>query len=408
MNFINAIDFRAAIASLQSGSTRKRISRGNLATLSVPVPPLAEQERLVEKIDELLTKLEAGVAELRKTQAQLKLYRQSVLNAAVKGELTKVWREAHQAELEPASELLARILKERREKWEASQMAKKRAAGKTSTNDDWKMKYRQPEIPRNRELRELPRGWGWVTVEQLNPFDRPCAYGVLQPGGDFENGVLFVRVGDIGEGKIDASKLKRIDPQIARAYPRTRLLGKEVLITLVGAIGRTAVVPRSLAGANTARAVGVIPICENVSSDWAEIWFRNPEKVQEMTNLSHEVARKTLNLEDVRTALVALPSLSEQYMIVSETERLLSVADNIGRTIEQSLKQAERMRQSILKQAFEGRLVPQDQSDEPAGLLLERIKIERAKREVEKSAASKANRGPFKKKQTKRVEGAAA
>jgi type I restriction enzyme S subunit len=131
MYTLNSSIVRSVVASLQSGSTRKRISRGNFAQIKLPIPPLAEQYRIVAKIEELFTQLDAGVELLKKVKAKLKRYRQTVLKAAVEGNLTKEWRTAHQGELEPASVLLERILKQRRQKWEAEQFAKMQAQGKT-------------------------------------------------------------------------------------------------------------------------------------------------------------------------------------------------------------------------------------------------------------------------------------
>jgi hypothetical protein len=90
-----------------------------------------------------------------------------VLKAAVEGKLTKDWREAHQGELEPASVLLERILKERREKWEAEQLAQMKAKGKTTKDNSWKLKYKEPVAPDTSDLLELPEGWIWATVEQV-------------------------------------------------------------------------------------------------------------------------------------------------------------------------------------------------------------------------------------------------
>jgi type I restriction enzyme S subunit len=180
----------------------------------------------------------------------------------------------------------------------------------------------------------------------------------LQPGDDLSEGVLFVRVGDINDGRIDHTGLKVIAPAIAEAYPRTKLVGGEVLITLVGAIGRTAVVPASLAGANVARAVGVLPLADLIDPHWVEIWFRNPRKIVEMTAKSHEVARKTLNLEDVRFATVAIPSLTEQQQIVAEVERRLSIADEAEAQVNTDLERAGRLRQAILAKAYKGTRSP--------------------------------------------------
>ena len=187
----------------------------------------------------------------------------------------------------------------------------------------------------------------------------------------------FVRVGDIDCGRVRLGALKRIDARIAEQYPRTRLRGGELLLTIVGTIGRVAVVPASLAGANTARAVAVVPLVEDVSAEWAAVWFRNPGKVREMTAKAHEVARKTLNLEDVREASIALPPVPEQQRILAEVERRLSAVEEVESMLEVNLKRSDRLRQAILKQAFEGKLVRQDPTDEPALVTLDRIRLER-------------------------------
>jgi type I restriction enzyme S subunit len=153
--------------------------------------------------------------------------------------------------------------------------------------------------------------------------------------------------------------LKRIAPAIAAEYSRTQLSGGELLITLVGAIGRTAVAPPELFGANTARAVGVIPLSGPVNAAWVELWFRSPSKQIEMVGKAHEVARKTLNLEDVRAAGVAVPPRAEQDEIVARVEALVG-ASELGAGI--SDRDAQALRQAILKAAFEGRLVPQDRT----------------------------------------------
>jgi len=342
--FVNANPFRSAISGLQAGSTRKRISRGNLATIPLPVPPLPEQRRIVAEIEKQFTRLEAGVAALRRVQANLKRYRAAVLKAACEGRLVPAEAERLNAEgaglkdFESGEQLLKRILNYRRQNWQG------------------RGKYKEPVTPDTTKLPHLPKGWAWATTQQLNLSNRPCAYGVLQPGDDIPDGVLFVRVGDINNGNVDLSNLKRISPTIAAKYPRTKLHGGELAITLVGAIGRTAIIPESLAGGNTARAVGIIPLTKEVNAHWVEIWFRNPAKTAEMDSKSHEVARKTLNLEDVRVASIALPPLAEQTRIVAEVERRLSVVEELEAVVSANLQRATRLRQSILQKAFTGEL----------------------------------------------------
>ncbi|MBD0373707.1 MAG: restriction endonuclease subunit S [Pyrinomonadaceae bacterium] len=372
------------VLSFSSGTTFPEISGKNCGLIPFPLAPLSEQRRIVAEIEKQFARLDEGIAALKRMEEDLQLYRASVLKAACEGRIVPT--EAALARTEggeyaPASVLLQRILKQRRAQWEREQLARMKALGKRPKDDKWKEKYDEPEEPNTSNLARLPEGWTWATVEQLNDALRPCAYGVLQPGPDVENGVLLIRVGDIGYGKIQRRNLKRISPDIAAAYPRTNLRGGEVLISLVGAIGRTAVVPPDLAGANTARAVGVIPLSKGINPFWVELWFRNPRKIAEMTSLSHEVARKTLNLEDVRVASVGLPPVTEQKRIVAEVERRLRVIEEMEATVAINLARAEELRRSILQRAFAGRLVPQDHSDEPASQLLERIADERWRKE---------------------------
>jgi type I restriction enzyme, S subunit len=319
------------------GVGRANLSLTNIGEFAVPLVSLDQQKQIVAEIEKQFSRLDEAVANLRRVKANLKRYRAAVLKAAVEGKLTEVWRKQH-PNIEPASKLLECILAERRAKWKGTRQ------------------YNEPSEPDTGGRSSLPKGWASATVAQLTPADRPCAYGVLQPGEHVALGIPLVRVGDINDGVVNQSELKRIAPKIAARYPRTKLRGGEVVISLVGAIGRTAVIPKTLLGANTARAVGVIPLTSRVSAPWIEIWFRNPAKIAEMTAKSHEVARKTLNLEDVRDASVALPSAEEQNEIVAEVERRLSVIGELEIAIEANLTRAERLRQSILHEAFTGRL----------------------------------------------------
>lgn len=315
------------------GTAQKGVYLKTLGQTPIQVAPLDQQKRIVAEIEKQFSRLDEAVANLKRVKANLKRYKAAVLKAAVEGRLVET--EAERARrYETGAQLLQRILETRRRQWQG------------------KGKYKEPAAPDATDLPELPEGWVWATVEQLNPVNRPCAYGVLQPGDDLSEGVLFVRVGDINDGRVDSTGLKVIAPAIAGAYPRTKLAGGEVLITLVGAIGRTAVVPASLAGANVARAVGVLPLADPIDPHWVEIWFRNPRKIVEMTAKSHEVARKTLNLEDVRYATVAIPPLVEQNQIVGEVESRFSITDETEAQINANLQRAECLRQSVLASAF--------------------------------------------------------
>jgi type I restriction enzyme S subunit len=359
------------------GTTVQSIEFSRLKEFNIPIAPCAEQERIVAKVDELCSELDAGVASLKRAKALLKKYRQAVLKAAVTGELTRDWRERRKGEIrESGAELLQRILKARRAAWEAGELAKLRAKGKLPKDDRWKQKYREPQPPDTTALPALPDGWVWATVQQLCEAERPISYGVLQPGADVSDGIPLVRVGDVSDGHVAVGGLKRITSAIADEYRRTTLRGGEVLLTVVGSIGRTAVVPPSLAGANIARAVAMLPVSPLARAPWVELWLRFEPNRQRLESMAHEVARKTLNLEDVRDFAVPVPSFEEQDQIIEEVEDSDSLAEVLLASTNTIGSQASSLRQSILKAAFAGKLVPQNPNDEPARVLLERIRTE--------------------------------
>jgi len=365
----------------KDGTTVASVDTKLLQAFPLPVAPVPEQHRIVEAIESYLTRLDDVMATLERVQRNLKRYRVSVLKAAVEGRLVPTEAElarSESREYEPASVLLERILAERRRRWEEAELAKIKAKGTVSKNDKWKAKYVEPAGPDTSELPELPEGWCWATIKQLESGDRKTGYGVLVPGEHISSGVPLVRVGDINEGLIDSTSLKCIDHEIAHKFAKTCLQGGEVLLTLVGTIGRTGLVPPSLAGANVARAVGVIPQSSLLVPQWLELWLRSPDMRRLMVSKAHEVARKTLNLEDVSPAHVALPPFSEQSRICEAVVDLESSIAALESSSKHSNLRTAKLRQSILKWAFEGRLVDQDPNDEPAELLLERIRAERA------------------------------
>ena len=140
------------------------VSQGVLEKLLVPVPPLNEQRRIVAKIEELFSDLDAGIVALERVRANLKRYRAAVLKAAVEGKLTEDWRAQH-PDTEPASVLLERILTERRRQWEKDQLAKFAQAGKQPPKG-WQTKYQEPPCARpSEDYAELPSGWSWVSVD---------------------------------------------------------------------------------------------------------------------------------------------------------------------------------------------------------------------------------------------------
>ena len=373
---IQAGSFQERLRISETGSVVKGISSRNFKPFPIIIPPLPEQHRIVAKIEELFTKLDAGINELHKAQSQLKRYRQSVLKAAFEGKLTDAWRAEHQDKIEPASVLLERILKERREKWEAEQLEQMKAKGKIPKDDRREAKYKEPVAPDTSDLPELPKGWMWTTLPQIGELNRgkskhrprnaPLLYGGQYP---------FVQTGDIrhANGLIRHYNLTYSEEGLkqSRLWPAGTLC-----ITIAANIADTAILGFNACFPDSM--VGFLPERGQCNIYFIEFFLRTAK--EDLERYAPATAQKNINLAILKDLAIPFPSLAEQNIIAQEIDRYLSVADEVEKTITAELKRAEQLRQSILKKAFSGKLVPQDPNDEPASVLLERIKAEKSQR----------------------------
>lgn len=352
------------------GTTHTTIYFPEVKAFHICLPPIPEQRRIVAKIEELFSDLDAGVAALTRAKANLKRYRASVLKAAVEGHLTADWR-AEYPDTEPASALLARILTERRQKWEAAQLAKFAATGK-SPPKNWKDKYPEPSPPDTTNLPDLPDGWCWATLPQLGLVDRgrsrnrprnaPHLYGGPYPfvqTGDIRHADTFVRTYEqtYSEAGLKQSKL----------WPEGTLC-----ITIAANIAETAIL--GFAGCFPDSVVGFVPSSDDVSVRYVELYFRTIQ--ERLEAIAPATAQKNLNLESLNQVAICLPPVDEQRQIVAEVDERLSIVRAAESLIETNGQRAARLRQSILKQAFEGKLVPQDPGDEPASRTLKKLRRE--------------------------------
>ncbi|AQT68231.1 Type I restriction enzyme EcoKI specificity protein [Anaerohalosphaera lusitana] len=356
---INAPQFRRDVALYQSGSTRKRISRKNLAKVQFPLPPLGEQGRIVGKIEELFSDLDAGVAALEKVRGELKRYRQSVLKHAFEGKLTAKWREENKDRIEPADKLLERIANER----------EKNAKGKK--------REKLPPLDTSK-LPELPEGWVWSRGDDVFYFITSGSRGWAKYYS--ETGKLFLRMGNLDHDSIslDLSDIQLVQPPSGAEGIRTRVQPDDILISVTADVGMTALVPKSISEAYVNQHVALARSVDSIEKRFLAWFIASSDGGQRQFALLRRGATKAgLGLDDIKTIGIPLASLAEQGQIVAEIEKHFSIADKAEQMVEDALKQSGRLRQSILKKAFEGKLVPQDPNDEPAEKLLERIRKEK-------------------------------
>jgi len=342
------------------------ISAGYLGkNVDLLVAPLAEQRRIVAAIEEQFTRLDAGVAALKSARARLKQYRAAVLKAAVEGELTKAWREAH-PDIEPASELLARILAERRLQWEAEQRAK----GK----DPAKERYQEPVPAIITTL--FPRTWCAATVEQVSQIVR---YGSSAKTSADASGIAVLRMGNIQLGALDLTNLKYL-PTDHTEFPDLLLLPGDLLFNRTNSpelVGKSAVYRGTPQPCSYASYLINVRLLEGCSPEYLA-YFLNSSYGREWVAsvVVQQVGQANVNGTKLQALTFSFPPELEQRQIVEEVERRLSILGALEETVTAGLQRAERLRQSILTEAFAGRLVPQDEKDEPASVLLARIQAE--------------------------------
>ena len=357
------------------GSTMKHINRGPFMAHKLPLPPLAEQTRIADKLEELFSDLDAGVAELKAAQEKLAQYRQSLLKAAVEGSLTAEWRTKNTPK-ETGAQLLERILKERRVRWEEKQLARFKEQGKTPPKG-WQDKYPEPVQPDTTNLLELPEGWVWASVEQISYC---VADGVHKKPNYVSQGIPFVTVRNLTAGPgICFKNIKYITLNdhlefIKRTHPERG----DILISKDGTLGVTRVINTDVDFSIFVSVALVKPVLKSMSQ-FLGIAFTSPVVQRQMTPKGSGLVH--IHLEDLRKDCIPLPPSSEQQEIYKIVETCLNEVESQELAIQHSLTQAAAQRKNILKSAFSGQLVPQDPNDEPASLLLERIRAERQKGE---------------------------
>jgi len=355
-----------------------------------PLPPLPEQHRIVAKIEELFSDLDADVAALKKAQAQLKRYRQAVLKAAVEGTLTAEWRAANAGTIEPASALLERIRAER-----ATLGAVPRARPARGVNGGMGGDHKGAplRVSDAAGLGELPEGWWWARVREISAM---IQYGTSEKANEDSSGFPVVRMGNIQEGGISFEALKYL-PSDSPHLSEFILEDGDVLFNRTNSaelVGKTAVYKRRHPTAVFASYLIRVKVDKDAYHPDMLSFFINSFHGRRYIGsvVSQQVGQANVNGTKLAQMPIPLPPLAEQQQIVAEVERRLSVADEVERTVDASLKQAERLRQSILKRAFAGKLVPQDPNDEPAERLVERIRAARDLTGITKSVRSGKHR----------------
>lgn len=326
----------------------------------IPLPPLNEQNRIVEKIEELFSKLDKAKEELQKVREQLKIYRQSVLKAAFEGKLTEEWRKNHNNDFHELKDLFSKIAKEVfANNGKKSNMRKNNNFGEDT-------KYFSP----------IPKKWTWVKIRNIS-YD--IQYGYTKSASKNPTGCKFLRITDIQNNEVAWEEVPYCN--INHKDKKKYLLEEgDILFARTGAtVGKSYLIKRGSPESIFASYLIRLKLSLFVNKLYVYYFFKSPLYWKQIKAGQVGTGQPNFNGTKLGNLLIPVCIIKEQEQIVQKIESRLSVCDKIEESVESGLIKIEHLRQSILKKAFEGKLVPQDPDDLPAEELLKQIKIEKEK-----------------------------
>ena len=344
----------AAVVSRAQGDI-PGLSKDHILNHRIPLPPSAEQDRIADALDELLSDLDSGVAALGAVKAKLAHYRASVLKAAVNGMLTSEWREQH-PHTEAASELLERILASRRGGRVPDRVFPAGAA--------------------------LPGGWCWTSLGDISEIQ-----GGIQKSPSRKptrDHYPYLRVANVHRGSLDLRDLHRFE-LTSEELDRLRLMPDDLLIVEGNGsrneIGRCAIWHGEIEDCVHQNHIIRVRPWAGVASPYVSVYLNSPVGQSAIQDVASSTSGLyTLSVSKIVKLPLPLPPVDEQGVIVEAVDDHLSILEHVESGIEDKLRSAIALRQAILRHAFTGRLVAQDPNDEPASELLRRIAMEREKR----------------------------
>lgn len=368
--------------SVSRGSTIKYLRIADIHDLDVPYPPLKEQKKIVDKIDELFSELDNGIEELETAQKKLELYHQSLLKSAFEGEFSKEWRESQNEVSETGEQLLVRILKERRERWEQEKLKEFAERGKNPPKD-WQEKYPEPIQPDTTNLPLLPEGWVWASLDMLleNIKAGKSFRCEERPPKEDEIGVVKVSAVSWGEYNeiesktcIDATK---INPNY---YIKENdfLMSRANTIQLVGAcvISRDVTLTNMLSD----KILRLDFILDSlIFKNWILYLMRSKigrQQIEESATGNQE-SMKNISQDSIKKISVPLPPTDEIKFLIKELSEKFNAIQDTSNLLSLNFDNLAQQRKNILKDAFTGNLVAQNPSDESASILLKHIQAER-------------------------------
>jgi type I restriction enzyme, S subunit len=337
-----------------------RLPVEELLALRIPIPPAIEQRRIASKIEELFLQLNTSRQALQKVPSLMKKFRQSVLATAFRGELS-----VRNGNDEPANIILERLRHQRKMIWVHETRSKR--------------EYASPPALKDSELPSLPDSWIWVALEEMIHPSQPN-YGIVKPGilPSTTSGVSYICPDDIiDDHSISTSSLRQTSHEVSQSYKRTILAKGDIILTIRASIGRVAIVPESLAGANLSRGVARLTPLDGIDPVYLAWALRGGMAQEWLQTRARGIALRQINLSDLRRLPIPVAPIAEQERLILSIGTLFAYAEQVERSVKLAAENSDKLAQSIFTKGFRGQLVSQDHNDEPASTLLQRIRKQR-------------------------------
>ena len=356
-------DHLAEVTQMMSGARMPRVRSEELLRVRIPVPPLHEQRRIVRALSVFRYRAVNLRRKLARGAELVHDYEQSFLTSVYSGELSASLREPSESD-QNGEALLKHVLAKRRATWEVAETNRLRSEGRLPRNDGWKKRYPEPSAIEAKNLAPLAPGWSWASLSQLSSAAEPLCYGVVQPGDEVEDGVRLIRVQDLQDGTVREDRLRQVSSTIDEIHSRSRLRGAEVLVSLVGTIGRVAVVPTRLAGANIARALAKVTPGDSIPSRWIAFALQTPRLQNWMAHSARGVARNTLNLSLLAQAPIPLAPAEEAEWLLRQIDIRQVGIGSVRQKFADMLAALGKLITSAQARSLSGALILSDPGDE--------------------------------------------
>ncbi|MEL7068489.1 MAG: restriction endonuclease subunit S [Cyanobacteria bacterium J06581_3] len=370
-------EFTHLVSRTQGRTVLPKVNQKALKKIAIPIPPLNEQHRIVTKIEALTTRSRKAREALDAIPTLLDQFRQSVLAAAFRGDLTADWR-AQNPDVEPAEKLLERIRVERRSRWETTELEKMKAKGKILKNDQWKKKYKQPSSCRQENVSTLPNTWSWCTADEVSSIGTG-ATPKKSESKYYEGGTIpWITSGALNS--LFVSKASDFITDAAIQETNAKLFPPKTLLVAMYGEGQTrGRVSELLIEAATNQACAALSFHETSEKIQPVVKLFFQKNYEDIRLIASGGVQPNLNLSIIRNTAIPVPPLMEQSKILEKVDYYMKVADAVEKRYSEIITEQKNLDQSILAKAFRGQLVPQDPTDEPASVLLQRIQAEREK-----------------------------